>query len=114
MSVHTLALSPAVAQETSDRLVDALILIYGGIPRRRSYDGTTLTLEFAVTIPQADGSLSRIERDTIETDLAALRTFRQQTQAEFIALTQNQRDRALFDVVNAQTNVIRALLRDTP
>ena len=48
----------------------------------------------------------------IENDLAAMRTFRQQTQAQFMALTATQRDRALFDVVNAQTNVLRALLRD--
>ena len=48
----------------------------------------------------------------IEDDLAAMRTFRQQTQAQFMALTATQRDRALFDVVNAQTNVLRALLRD--
>ena len=48
----------------------------------------------------------------IEDDLAALRTFRQQTQAQFMALTATQRDRALFDVINAQTNVLRALLRD--
>ena len=48
----------------------------------------------------------------IEDDLAALRTFRQQTQAQFMALTATQRDRALFDVVNAQTNVLRALVRD--
>ena len=48
----------------------------------------------------------------IEDDLAVLRTFRQQTQAQFMALTATQRDRALFDVINAQTNVLRALLRD--
>ena len=48
----------------------------------------------------------------IEDDLAAMRTFRQQTQAQFMALTATQRDRALFDAVNAQTNVLRALLRD--
>ena len=29
-----------------------------------------------------------------------------------MALTATQRDRALFDVINAQTNVLRALLRD--
>jgi hypothetical protein len=52
------------------------------------------------------------EWQALENDLSVLRTFRQQTQAQFIALTQNQRDRALFDVVSAQTNVIRALLRD--
>ena len=48
----------------------------------------------------------------IEDDLAVMRTFRQQTQAQFMALTATARDRALFDVVNAQTNVLRALLRD--
>ena len=48
----------------------------------------------------------------IEDDLAAMRTFRQQTQAQFMALTATQRDRALFDAINAQTNVLRALLRD--
>ena len=48
----------------------------------------------------------------IEDDLAAMRTFRQQTQAQFMALTATARDRALFDAINAQTNVLRALLRD--
>jgi hypothetical protein len=33
-------------------------------------------------------------------------------QADFIALTQNQRDRMLFDVVTALIRVQRAMLRD--
>lgn len=49
--------------------------------------------------------------EAIKPDLAVMRTFRQQTQASFLALTQNQRDRALFDVINAQTNVLRAILK---
>jgi hypothetical protein len=57
-------------------------------------------------------TLSLAEFQAIKADLDTMRTFRQQTQAGFIALTQNQRDRALFDAINAQTNVLRALLRD--
>lgn len=60
------------------------------------------------TIP----GITPAEWQALEPDLAAMRTFRQQSQAEFMALTATQRDRALFDVVNAQTNVLRALLRD--
>jgi hypothetical protein len=56
--------------------------------------------------------ISPTEWQAITVDLATMRAFRQQTQAAFIALTQNQRDRALFDAINAQTNVLRALLRD--
>lgn len=58
------------------------------------------------------GGLSLDEYRALKADLAVLRTFRQQSQAQFMALTATQRDRALFDAVNAQTNVLRALLRD--
>lgn len=96
----------------------------GRAPTAVAYSGSQLTLTFAPDLTTTEmttisgvvrgvlAHLTKTERDGIETDLAALRAFRQQSQSEFIALTQNQRDRALFDVVNAQTNVIRALLRD--
>lgn len=44
--------------------------------------------------------------------LDTMRTFQQLSQADFIALTQNQRDRMLFDLGNAHTRVLRALMRD--
>lgn len=52
------------------------------------------------------------EWEALKPNLAALRTFRQQTQAEFMAKTATVRDRELFDAINAITNVLRALLRD--
>lgn len=52
------------------------------------------------------------EYATIEDDLAVVRTFRQQSQSEFIAKTQNARDREIFDTLNALINVQRAMLRD--
>lgn len=121
MSTHTTPLLPDVSDDVIARIVRLLGKQYQGLPLRLDYDGTTLTMELSVSVAPADfdaivraakGTLTRVERDGIETDLAAERTFRQQSQSEFIALTQNQRDRALFDVVNALINVQRAQLRD--
>lgn len=121
MSTFVTPLAADIAEDVIPRIARIVMKQYGGIPLRLDYDGTILTFEHSAAITQADfdaivraakGTLTRLERDGIETDLAAQRTFRQQSQSEFIALTQNQRDRALFDVVNALINVQRAQLRD--
>lgn len=69
-------------------------------------------LDTFVRYGRSETALAFVDWQGIVDDLDAMRTFRQQSQSEFMALTATQRDRALFDVVNAQTNVLRALLRD--
>jgi hypothetical protein len=44
--------------------------------------------------------------------LAALRTFRQQSQSEFMAKTANARDRELFDAMNDVSAILLRMLRD--
>lgn len=65
-----------------------------------------------VALARSGYDLTLTEYQALKPSLATMRTFQQQTQAEFIALTQNARDRALFDLGNAHTKVLRALLRD--
>lgn len=117
----------AYPDEATQRLV-SLVSAYLRAPSGASTsDAGEPVLEFAPPLDAAEqvvfADLLRMARSHItglsfaefvalDADLAALRAFRQQSQAEFMALTATQRDRALFDVVNAQTNVLRALLRD--
>lgn len=61
---------------------------------------------------QHDVRITLAELQALEPHLATLRTFQQQSQAQFMALTATQRDRALFDVDTAIIRVLRALLRD--
>lgn len=48
----------------------------------------------------------------LEDEQATKRTFKQRSQSDFIALTQNQRDRALYDAVIALIKVQNAQIRD--
>lgn len=57
--------------------------------------------------------LSLDEYQRMEPDLATVRTFRQMTQSEWMALTANAREKQTFDVMNALQALVRALLRDT-
>jgi hypothetical protein len=96
----------------------------GKPPIEVAYDGATVTLTFTPDLTASDIStltavvraalsvLTRAERDMIEPFLATQRTFVGLAQADFIALTQNQRDRTLFDVVTALARTQRAMLRD--
>lgn len=60
----------------------------------------------------ASAPITRAERASVEDELAQIRTFRQQSQSEFIAKTQNQRDREIFDTLNSLITVQRTILRD--
>lgn len=56
-------------------------------------------------------ALSPTDWEAIEPRLAALRTFRQQPQSEFMAKTANARDRELFDAINDLSAVVLRVLR---
>jgi hypothetical protein len=120
MSNHAFAVADA-------RLVNPIVVAChaaGKPPAAVAYDGANLTLTFSPDLVAAEvvtvtavvraavSILTRVERDAIETFLATERTFVGLAQADFIALTQAQRDRMLFDVVTALIRVQRAMLRD--
>jgi hypothetical protein len=52
------------------------------------------------------------ERTLLEPRVLGLRTFRGQSQSEFMAKTANARDRELFDAVNDLAAIVLRLLRD--
>lgn len=93
-------------------------------PNVTDYTGTTLTLTFtpdltaaeqtalAEIVRAANTPLTRAERNAVEPFLVTGRSFLALSQSEFIALTQNARDRMLFDNVSAQWRVIFRLFRD--
>lgn len=120
MSVHTFprypreamlyAIDPAILRGASDITTTATDIVLTYTPDLTAAEADVLT-QF-VRYGRSELDLSFAAYQSITGDLATLRTFRQQSQAQFMALTATQRDRALFDVVNAQTNVLRALLRD--
>jgi hypothetical protein len=56
--------------------------------------------------------LSPADYAALEPRLAAIRLLRQQSQAEFMAKTANQRDRELFDLGNDLAAIVLRLLRD--
>jgi hypothetical protein len=56
--------------------------------------------------------LSPTEYQTVRTNLAALRDFRQLGRNAFMALTAAERDRQLYDAQTATTIVLLAILRD--
>lgn len=56
--------------------------------------------------------LSIEEYRIVRQNLPALRALRQLTQSQFIALTQNQRDRMLYDAIVADTILWLTLLRE--
>lgn len=120
MSVHAFPRYPREAM----LYADVPTLIRPPISIVESETEITLTFDPDLTVEEAalldafvrygrsETTLAFADWQGIVDDLDAMRAFRQQSQAEFMALTATQRDRALFDVVNAQTNVLRALLRD--
>jgi hypothetical protein len=57
-------------------------------------------------------SLSIAEYQTVRQNLQPLRALRQLTQSQFIALTQNQRDRMLYDALVGDTVLWLLLLRE--
>lgn len=70
---------------------------------------------FARIVAMSRGVIAGITSEewaALEPSFAQERTFRQQSQSEFIAKTQNARDRELFDTLNAVINELRALRRD--
>lgn len=64
------------------------------------------------TIRSQGVTLTVSEYQSLTASLATMRTFQQLSQADFIALAQNARDRQLFDVVTALIRVDRALMKD--
>lgn len=52
------------------------------------------------------------EWQALDAAMADDRAFRQQTRAQFLAKTQAQQARELFDVVTAHSKMLRALIRD--
>jgi hypothetical protein len=56
--------------------------------------------------------LSPTEYQTVRTNLASLRDFRQLGRNAFMALTAAERDRMLYDAQTATTIVLLAILRD--
>lgn len=56
--------------------------------------------------------LSTADRAALEPRLVALRTFRQQSQSEFMAKTATQRDRESFDAATDLAAIVLRLLRD--
>ena len=57
-------------------------------------------------------ALTPTEYAEVRAQMQVLRAFRQRNQSDFIALTQNARDRALYDSVVAITEVLLKVLRD--
>lgn len=64
------------------------------------------------TLRTRDVQLTTDEYAAIKPHLATLRTFQQQSQAEFMAKSAAERDRELFGVVTALLRTVRSLLRD--
>lgn len=93
-----------------------------------TYDSDALTAVFTPPLTAAEqavfadlramakspttSQMTLAEYQAIKPFLATERAFVQQSQAEFIALTQNARDRQLFDVVTALIRVQRQMMRD--
>ena len=71
---------------------------------------TTLALLEKLTVGAT--LMTPAERTALEPQLVIGRAFLGLAQADFIALTQNARDRMLFDAVSAQWRVLFRLLRD--
>lgn len=69
-------------------------------------------LAFVVSATNAAVAITPAERQLIEPFLVTGRSFLALSQADFIALGQNQRDRMLHDNVSAQWRVIFRLLRE--
>lgn len=72
-----------------------------------TYDDLVAMLRTPLT-----ASMTLAEYQQIKPFLATERSFVQMSQSEFIALTQNQRDRTLFDTLTAVIRVQRVMMRD--
>jgi hypothetical protein len=120
MSTHAFT----IADERSIPDVMAGCILALRWPNATDYTGTTLTLTFTPDLSTSDASvlseivraavtpLTRSERNAIEPQLVTGRAFLALSQADFIALGQNARDRMLHDNVSAQWRVIFRLLRE--
>jgi hypothetical protein len=65
-----------------------------------------------VALARSERGLDPTDYAAIEGRLATLRTFRQQSQSEFMAKTAAERDRELFDTTTDLVAVVLRLLRD--
>lgn len=70
------------------------------------------TLASLMALLRTTVDLSPADWTLIEARLPNLRAFRQQTRNAFMALTQTERDRAIFDALQDIIAVIVALVRD--
>jgi hypothetical protein len=93
---------------TGDPATGALTLHF--VPDLTAAEVTTLARIDAIA--RGGRSLTPTDWAAIEPRLTAIRTYRQQSQAEFMAKTATQRDRELFDLGNDLAAVVLRLLRD--
>lgn len=126
MSAHVVVLEPRDSIITGpDGLLEAVTSSLRA-PDRIVYLDGTVRYEFDIDLAAEEAALfDRVvayvrgsvtltvaEREALVPSLDTLRTFQKMSRAEWIALTDAERERGTFDVLTALVRVDRALLRE--